>query len=185
MRPTQIRNLILWSALIVFLLWAVSTLSDFIIEYNWWKELGQVNTWIGMLWYSIAPAAAGSLVALVALWVAHARGLQFAGIRRQDFRLYSRLIPVGLAFVAIVFAAGTIDYWTVMRYFGSRGISLPAGAWKAEQREPAARCSKGHYVRGSGRRNRIENVVGHCELRNFFPKRVVRRFQIFPLGSLT
>ena len=130
MRPAQIRNLILWSALIVFLLWAVSTLSDFIIEYNWWKELGQVNTWIGMLWYSIAPAAAGSLVALVALWVAHARGLQFAGIRRQDFRLYSRLIPVGLAFVAIVFAAGTIDYWTVMRYFGSRGISLPAGAWK-------------------------------------------------------
>src|SRR5882757_9914117 len=101
MRPAQIRNLILWSALIVFLLWAVSTLSDFIIEYNWWKELGQVNTWIGMLWYSIAPAAAGSVVAFCALWVAHASGLRFAGIHGKDFRVYSRLIPFALAFVAI------------------------------------------------------------------------------------
>jgi uncharacterized membrane protein (UPF0182 family) len=130
MRPSQIRNLIVFSALIAFLLWAAGTLADFIIEYNWWKELGQVNTWVGMLWYSIAPAAAGSLVAFVALWAGHARGLQFAGIRRQDHRLYSRLIPVGLAVVAIVFASGTIDYWTVMRYFGSRGIALPAGSWK-------------------------------------------------------
>jgi hypothetical protein len=27
-----------------------------------------------MLWYSIAPSVAGSLVAFIALWVAHARG---------------------------------------------------------------------------------------------------------------
>ena len=130
MRPAQIRNLVLGSALIAFLLWAVSTVSDFVIEYNWWKEIGQVNTWVGMLWYSMAPAAAGSLFAFAALFLAHSRGLQFAGIRRQDFRLYSRLIPVGLAFVAVIFAAGTIDYWTVMRYFGSRGIAAASGAWK-------------------------------------------------------
>ena len=77
-----------------------------------------------MLWYSIAPAAAGALVAFIALWVAHARGLHFAGIRRRDFRLYSRLVPVGLAIVAIVFASASIDYWTVMRFFGSRGLTL-------------------------------------------------------------
>ena len=88
------------------------------------KRSGRSSTWVGMLWYSIAPAAAGSLVAFVALWVAHARGLHFAGIPPRDFRLYSRLVPVGLAVVAIVFASASIDYWTVMRFFGSRGVTL-------------------------------------------------------------
>ena len=84
MRPSQIRNLIVLAVLVVLALWASSTAADFVIEYNWWKEVGQVNTWVGMLWYSIAPAAAGALVAFIALWVAHARGLHFAGIRPRD-----------------------------------------------------------------------------------------------------
>src|SRR5271169_902638 len=130
MRPSQIRNVIVLAVLVVLALWASSTAADFVIEYNWWKEIGQVNTWVGMLWYSIAPAAAGSLVAFFALWVAHARGLHFAGILTRDHRLYSRLIPVGLAVVAIVFASSSIDYWTVMRFFGSRGLAAPADAWK-------------------------------------------------------
>ena len=130
MRPSQIRNLIVLIVLAILALWASSTAADFVIEYNWWKEIGQVNTWVGMLWYSIAPAAAGSLVAFFALWVAHARGLHFAGILQRDHRLYSRLIPVGLAVVAIFFASSSIDYWTVMRFFGSRGLAAPADAWK-------------------------------------------------------
>jgi uncharacterized membrane protein (UPF0182 family) len=130
MRPSQIRNLIILFVSLLAALWAVSTAADFIIEYNWWKEIGQVNTWVGMMWYSIAPAVVGSVVAFVALLLAHARGVHFAGIRRQDYPLYSRLIPVGLALVAIAFSTASIDYWTVMRFFGSRGIAQPAGAWK-------------------------------------------------------
>jgi len=110
MRPSQIRNLIVLVVLVVLALWASSSAADFVIEYNWWKEIGQVNTWVGMLWYSIAAAAAGSLVAFLALWVAHARGLHFAGILPRDHRLYSRFIPLGLAVVAIVFASSSIDY---------------------------------------------------------------------------
>ena len=45
-------------------------------------------------------------------------------------RLYSRLVPVGLAIVALLFASASIDYWTIMRFFGSRGLALPADAWK-------------------------------------------------------
>src|SRR5580704_306854 len=130
MRPSQIRNLIVLVVLLVAALWASSTAADFIIEYNWWKELGQVGTWASMLWYSIAPAAAGSILAFVALWVAHARGLHFAGIFSRDHRIYSRLVPIGLAIVAIIFASSSIDYWTVMRFFGSRGLAAPADAWK-------------------------------------------------------
>jgi uncharacterized membrane protein (UPF0182 family) len=130
MRPSQIRNLVLLSVLVAFLLWAITTAANFVIEYSWWKEIGQVNTWIGMLWYSIAPAAAGTVAAFFALWVAHARGLHFAGIGQRDYRLYSRLIPIGLAFVAMIFASSSIDYWTVMRFFGSRALTMPADAWK-------------------------------------------------------
>ena len=130
MRPSQIRNLIVLGVAAILMLWASSIAADFVIEYNWWKEIGQVNTWVGMLWYSIAPAAAGSLVAFLALWVAHARGLHFAGILQRDHRVYSRLVPLGLAVVAILFASSSIDYWTVMRFFGSRGLAAPADAWK-------------------------------------------------------
>ena len=130
MRPSQIRNLAVFVVLFLLALWASSTAADYIVEYNWWKEIGQVNTWFGMLWYSIAPAAAGSLIAFVVLWIAHSRGLHFAGILPRDHRLYSRLIPVALAMVAILFATSTIDYWTVMRFFGSRGLATPADAWK-------------------------------------------------------
>jgi uncharacterized membrane protein (UPF0182 family) len=85
MRPSQIRNLILLLILLaLILLGLTNTIANFIIEYNWWKEVGQVGTWISMLWYSIAPAAAGALVAFIALWVAHAQGLHFAGARRRD-----------------------------------------------------------------------------------------------------
>ena len=130
MRPSQIRNLIVLAVLLLILGWAITTAANFIIEYNWWKEVGQASTWISMLWYSIAPVAAGALVAFIALWVAHARGLHFAGIPPARFPLYSRLVTVGLAIVAIVFASASIDYWTVMRFFGSRGLTLAPDAWR-------------------------------------------------------
>jgi uncharacterized protein len=130
MRPSQIRNLIVLAVLLLILGWTIMTAADYIIEYSWWKEVGQASTWISMLWYSIAPAAAGALVAFIGLWVAHARGMHFAGSRPQNFRLYSRLVAVVLAIVAIVFASASIDYWTVMRFFGSRGVTLAPDAWR-------------------------------------------------------
>src|SRR5271157_4617324 len=130
MRPSHIRIVIAFLVLLVFAGWAIPTAANLIIEYNWWKEVGQIPTWVGMLWYSTAPAALGTLVAFIALYVAHARGMHFAGIRRQDVRLYSRLSPVGLALIALLFASASIDYWTVMRFVGSRGLSAPPDAWK-------------------------------------------------------
>jgi uncharacterized protein len=130
MRPSQIRNLIALAVLLIAALWASSSAADFLIEYSWWKEVGQVSTWASMLWYSIAPITGGVIIAFVALWIAHARGLHFSGIRSRDHRMYSWLAPVALAFVAIVFASNSIDYWTVMRFFGSRGLAAPPDAWK-------------------------------------------------------
>jgi uncharacterized protein len=130
MRPSHIRIFILVLVSLAFLGWAIPTTANFIIEYNWWKEVAQVSTWVSMLWYSTAPVAAGALVAFIALYVAHARGLHFAGIRRRDVPVYSRLVPVGLALIALLFASASIDFWTVMRFFGSRGLTAPPDAWQ-------------------------------------------------------
>src|SRR5438046_10753500 len=130
MRPSQVRNLIVLFFAVIFFGWLISAAADYTIEYNWWKEIGQVDTWLGMLWYSIAPTTAGTVIAFVALWMSHSSGLHFAGVRQRDFPIYSRLIPVGLALLSLMFASGSIDYWTVMRFFGSRGIAVPADAWK-------------------------------------------------------
>ena len=111
-------------------LWAVTFAANFIIEYNWWKELGRASTWIKMLWYSIVPGAFGAVIAFLALWMAHSRGISFAGVRSRDFRLYSWIAAVALAVVAILFASSSIDYWAVMRFWGSRGLALPSDAWK-------------------------------------------------------
>src|ERR1051325_4082821 len=130
MRLSQIRKLIVLVVLLTLMLWAITMSASFLIEYSWWREVGQVDTWITVLWYSSAPTAVGTLIALLALWATHSRGLHFAGIRRQDSPLYFRLMPVGLAIVAILFASASIDYWKVMQFVGSRRITLPADAWK-------------------------------------------------------
>jgi len=54
-----------------------------------------------------------------------------AALRRRPptaFRLYSRLVTVGLGVVALLFGSASIDYWTIMRFFGSRGGMLPPDA---------------------------------------------------------
>jgi uncharacterized membrane protein (UPF0182 family) len=129
MHPRQLRKLIFLGVLVALGLWAITTAAGFVIDYSWWKEVGQVSTWFSMLWFSIAPVGVCVVVAFIALWIAHGKGLEFAGIRRREFPLYSRLIPVALAIVALFIATASTDYWTVMRFFGSRGIAPTPGAW--------------------------------------------------------
>src|SRR5580704_8320371 len=129
MRPTQVRNLIALAVLLLLGFWATTIAADFIIDYNWWKEVGQVSTWFSMLWYSVAPVGAAVVVAFIALWFAHAKGLDFAGIRQREFHLYRRLVPFGLAIIAIIVATASTDYWTVMRFFGSRGLAAAPGSY--------------------------------------------------------
>jgi uncharacterized protein len=130
MRPSHIRIFLLVVTCLAFIGWAIPTTANFIIEYNWWNEVRQVDTWVSMLWYSVAPTALGALLAFIAFYIAHARGVHFAGIRQHDYPIYSRLVPVGLALIAIWFASASIDFWTVMRFFGSRGFTAPPEAWQ-------------------------------------------------------
>ena len=130
MRPIRLRVVVIIFVALVIIFWAIPAAANFVIEYSWWKEVAQVSTWFSMLWYSIAPAAVGAVLAFIAFFVAHARGQHFAGVRRQDYSVYTGIVTIALALFAIFFASSSIDYWTVMRFFGSRGITVPQGAWQ-------------------------------------------------------
>src|ERR1017187_3532752 len=47
------------------LLIGVSWASSILIEYSWWKEVGQVHTWFNLYAYSTLPVAAGTVLAWI------------------------------------------------------------------------------------------------------------------------
>ncbi len=126
-RPPVLRITLI--VLAVLLLFGLRSFAGYAIEIEWWKELGQLNTWFSMLYYGIAPVAAATLLAFVALWVSHARALKFAGTRLGEHPVYSRLSTLALLGVAWFVASAFIDTWTVVRFAGSRGLPPAATAW--------------------------------------------------------
>jgi uncharacterized membrane protein (UPF0182 family) len=119
-------------ALIVFavvILLGARSLASFSIEYQWWKELGQLDTWFAMLAYGFAPLLAATLIAFGILWIAHARALKFAGTGLSGHPFYSWISSAALLFFGYLIAAGSIETWTVVRYLGARGIPAEANAW--------------------------------------------------------
>ena len=61
---------------LIALLIAGRSIAGLVVEFEWWKEMGQVSTWESILVYSFVPQALAGLVAFVFLWVAHARGMK-------------------------------------------------------------------------------------------------------------
>lgn len=120
---------ILFAILLLVVLLGARSFAAYAIEIEWWKELGQFNTWVSMLYYSIAPVAAATLLAFLALWVAHARALKFAGTGLGEHKVYARLSSVALLALGWFISAGAIDNWTVVRFAGSRGLPAAATAW--------------------------------------------------------
>src|SRR5579872_7358949 len=115
--------------LVLILLFGTRSVASYAIEVQWWKELGQFHTWLAMLWYSIAPVAAATLLAFAVLWIAHARAVRFAGTSLREHRLYARVSALVLLFLGWMIAGSSIDTWTVVRFAGSRGLAVSATGW--------------------------------------------------------
>lgn len=128
-RPPR-RGFLLLGLAVVALLVGARTIASTFIEYQWWKELGQVETWTSMILYGFAPVAAAALVMFLAFSIAHARGMKNAGTGLGKHPLYAKLVTLGLFLVSIVLARIALDPWTVVRYLGARSISSPADAWR-------------------------------------------------------
>lgn len=126
------RGLIILLVLLFALFLGAKTIAGYIIDYEWWKEIGQLQTWFKMLYYGFVPVAAAALLSFIVLWIAHARGMKSAGTSLGDHPLYAKLSTLVILVVGVMLGSATIDSWTVVRYFG--GTALPAGA--AAWRDP-------------------------------------------------
>jgi uncharacterized protein len=115
--------------IVLLLLAGARSIASYAVEVKWWEEMGQFNTWLKMLYYGLAPLAAGTIVAFAALWMSHARALKFSGTGLSEHRLYARISALALLFLSYLIAAASIDTWTVVRFAGSRGLPATATAW--------------------------------------------------------
>ncbi len=115
--------------LLVLLMFARS-ICHYVIEYQWWNELGQTATWFDLLFYQLAPLAGAILLAFVVFWLAHASALRFASVRMRQYRAYAWLSTAAALVLAVLVATATIDTWTVVRYFGGRHLPAEATAWR-------------------------------------------------------
>jgi uncharacterized protein len=113
----------------LLLLIGARSIASYIIEVEWWKELGQLNTWFSMLTYSLAPLAAATVLAFAALWLSHARALKFAGTGLREHPLYARISALALLVLGYLISVSSVDTWTVVRFAGSRGLPAAATAW--------------------------------------------------------
>ena len=127
-RHSRVRRITLIVVLLALLLGAHS-IASYAIEVSWWKELGQFRTWLSMLYYAMAPVAGATLLALVALWITHARALHFAGTSLREHPLYAKISALALLFLSYLIAGACVDTWTVVRFVGSRGLPAVATAW--------------------------------------------------------
>jgi uncharacterized membrane protein (UPF0182 family) len=115
--------------LLLVILFGARSVATYAIEIQWWKELGQFNTWLSMLSYSVLPVMAATLLAFLVLWMAHARAVRFAGTTLREHGLYSKISTAAMLFLGYLVAAACIDTWTVVRFAGSRGLPAAATAW--------------------------------------------------------
>ncbi len=115
---------------LLLLLLGARSLASYTLEYQWWKELGQLHTWFNMLTYALAPLATATLVAFAILWVSHARALKFAGSGLREHPIYGTISTLVLLFVGYLISAASLDTWTIVRFAGSRGLPPSASAWR-------------------------------------------------------
>jgi len=128
-RPIAPAALITAGVILVLLLIGARSIANYAIEIAWWKELGQFDTWVSMLTYSVAPLIGATLLAFAVLWLAHARALKFAGTSLREHPAYARLSTLALLALGYLVAVGSIDTWTVIRFAGARGLPPAATAW--------------------------------------------------------
>jgi len=97
------------------------------IDYQWWQEMHQLDTWFNQLLYGTLPVLLVFAALCILFWSALRLGLRRAvetpvfGIIKRG--LVIKLAIALLAFVAFVVANATVDNWTVVRFLGGMRIS--------------------------------------------------------------
>jgi uncharacterized membrane protein (UPF0182 family) len=121
-RSVRRLGLIALAVVVLLLMACAGWASSLLIEYSWWKEMGQVNTWLDLYAWSSLPVSVGTMAAWLVLLITHARAVRFAGGRTSDYPLYSRLAALVLLGLSAIVASANLDSSTIMRFAGSRSV---------------------------------------------------------------
>jgi uncharacterized protein len=151
--------LILAAAVVVVVFLFGRSICSTIIDYYWWRELGQVPTWLRMSLYRYAPGFGAWVIAFAILWLSQARGMRKAGEHLRDHMLYSWAITVVAGVIAVIISLAAVDGWTVARYFGGHGSS-PSSEW----RDPAFGEPLGFYFFDLPFYSMLINFLAACTL---------------------
>ncbi|HEX4810688.1 MAG TPA: UPF0182 family protein [Bryobacteraceae bacterium] len=118
---------ILIGIVLVVLLFGSHYIASTFVDYGWWSELNQLDTWLNLLLYGTAPFILAACLLFAAFWTAFKLGIRHDGggplMPYATKRLVSRIGLAAIALLAIIVANLTVDSWTVVRYFG--GLRLP------------------------------------------------------------
>ncbi|MCW5964182.1 MAG: UPF0182 family protein [Bryobacterales bacterium] len=119
-----------WGPILIAVLFALLVsargIAGFVIEWAWWTELGQLDSYLSMLAYGTLPVLGAALLAFAVLWMVHARALKYAGTGLRRHRAYGWISSLVLLVLASLLASATIDSWTVVRFFGSLQLDSAA-----------------------------------------------------------
>ena len=83
------------AGLFVVLLLA-KTIASTVIDYQWWHEVGQLETWWQQLYVHTAPIFYVTLFGYGVLWLVNARALKAAGTSLGRNRWYARISSLAL-----------------------------------------------------------------------------------------
>ena len=129
------RGRALYLLLIVLVLLLCSRfIAGTLIDYEWWNEMHQLDTWFSLLLYGWAPALLAALLLFIAFFGAFRAGIRHLPRNTVLFgfigaRLLNRIALLAFALLALFVANANVESWTVVRYFAGLRLTSNAGEY--------------------------------------------------------
>jgi hypothetical protein len=105
------------------------TVTTAILDYQWWNEVGQLETWWKQMYVHTAPIIYATAFGYVVLWIVHARALKAAGSSVTRYAWYARVSSLALLPLAWLLAAAQFSSWDLATWLGSRNLN-PTSDWR-------------------------------------------------------
>src|SRR5947209_7178302 len=126
-RPPRRGGLLFIIVAFFLLLFGARYIASTLIDYSWWSEIHQTDTWYSLLIYGTGPAVLAFFLLFSAFWTAYQLGMRgsmqapvFGFLSRS---LLSKMAALVLMVLAFIVANATVNSWTVVRFLG--GLRLP------------------------------------------------------------
>lgn len=100
-----------WVILALILLASARSIASAWIDYAWWREVGQTETWGQMILYGWFPSILAGLICFPIFFLLYVRG-------SLRFRFHWWQVLVGLL-LSLFLGSALIDNWTVARFYGA------------------------------------------------------------------